>query len=322
MIIKYRKKSLKLRTLEALLARIHPHHPKKSQIEHDLAKEIAGYRGEEAINYHLTFLPTEKYYILHDLRLKDSLNRYFQLDSLLITSEFLMILEVKNISGKLHIKREPNQLVRTINQKTEYYQDPILQVNRQTIQLKNWLQLYHFPQIPILSLVIFTSSTAIIEIEADYLEAREKVIHTEAIPWKVEEAGLNYKQVKLRQKEINKLSSLLVKVDEPLDTISLETYNLNVGDLIKGVRCPNCLKTPMLRKRGKWHCPSCTTNSKNAHVTALEEYALLINPTLTNKEIRSFLQLASRSVSSKLLKRMNLPSSGQNKSCKYNMKKI
>ncbi|MFD2625054.1 nuclease-related domain-containing protein [Salibacterium salarium] len=52
-----------------MLRRTSPTHPERPKIQEQLAMSYAGYRGEESMNYHLSFLPDDDYYILHDLRL-------------------------------------------------------------------------------------------------------------------------------------------------------------------------------------------------------------------------------------------------------------
>ncbi|WP_367888742.1 nuclease-related domain-containing protein [Alteribacillus bidgolensis] len=63
-------------------------------MEKDAAKWFAGYKGEQSIDYPLTFLPSNKFYIRHGLRLFDG-SHYFQIDTLILSWDFFLILEVK-----------------------------------------------------------------------------------------------------------------------------------------------------------------------------------------------------------------------------------
>ncbi|MFY4775123.1 hypothetical protein [Metabacillus sp. RGM 3146] len=71
MIIKPRNIPLHIQQLEALLRRLPESHPKRSFIQEDYLKNMAGYRGEQSVDYYFTYLDKDKYYILHDLRLSD-----------------------------------------------------------------------------------------------------------------------------------------------------------------------------------------------------------------------------------------------------------
>jgi Nuclease-related domain len=83
MIVKAKQFPLFLLKLQALSPRVRPHHIKQTFIKEDLARYLAGYKGEKAIEYYLSFLTDDEYYILHDLRLFDG-EHYFQMDALIL----------------------------------------------------------------------------------------------------------------------------------------------------------------------------------------------------------------------------------------------
>ncbi|OIJ21784.1 hypothetical protein BKP45_03550 [Anaerobacillus alkalidiazotrophicus] len=318
MIEKHQSKSPKIYGLEALNRRVPPTHFNKTKIENDLSLALSGYRGEKSISYYLSFLNPDKYSILHGLRLRDALNRYFQIDFLLLSNFFHMIVEVKNLSGNLYLMQDPNQLVRTSNDNSkEYFQDPILQVRRQIVQLQSWMKKYNYPPRPIIYLIVFANSNAVIEIASDYVEAKETVIRAEALPFKIEEIEATYTIQNVQQIDIKKLIHLLIKKNEPLYANLLQTYEVRADEVIKGVSCPNCSQIPMKRLNGTWYCPRCTTKSKEAYVASLRDFQLLFGPTINNSQFRSFLKIDSRSVATRLLKSLNLNHSGQQKNRKY-----
>jgi hypothetical protein len=96
MLIKERDFPLFVQILQALLRRLPSNHPKVPLIQENLAKSIAGFKSEQAIDYPLSFLPTKSFYIFHDLRLKTK-SHYFQLDSIIVTLNYVLILEVTNL---------------------------------------------------------------------------------------------------------------------------------------------------------------------------------------------------------------------------------
>ena len=63
---------------------------------------MAGYYGEKSLDYHLSSLNQEKFDIYPGLRLSIR-SQYFQIDSLVITTRFLLIIEIKNLKGELGI---------------------------------------------------------------------------------------------------------------------------------------------------------------------------------------------------------------------------
>ncbi|MBA9028191.1 nuclease-related domain-containing protein [Peribacillus huizhouensis] len=77
-----------MQKLDALVRRLPENHPKRPLVEKDLAKRLAGYRGEKAVDYHLTEVSKKQSLILHDLRLK-ARTHYFQLDTIILTQSFI-----------------------------------------------------------------------------------------------------------------------------------------------------------------------------------------------------------------------------------------
>ena len=108
LIVKKRKVPLAIRKLRALAYRLPPNHPKVPLIMNDLKKREAGYKGECSIDFPLSFLEPKSYFIFHDLRLQDQ-SRFFQLDTLLISKKFALIIEVKNMAGSLYFDPHFNQ---------------------------------------------------------------------------------------------------------------------------------------------------------------------------------------------------------------------
>ncbi|MGE6260368.1 nuclease-related domain-containing protein [Heyndrickxia sporothermodurans] len=131
MIIKSRGLPIRILKGEALQNRLPKNHEKPADIERDLKKRWKGYRGEQSLDYFLQFLPRGKYLIFHDLRLKGEQN-FFQMDTLILSPFFALIIEVKNYSGTLIFDTELNQFTRINHQnKEEGFQDPIARARRQ-----------------------------------------------------------------------------------------------------------------------------------------------------------------------------------------------
>ena len=90
MIVKPRKYPVSILSLEALQRRLKQNHPQQAQIKEDLAKKTAVFKGEQSIDYFLSFLSEGMYHILHDVRLKIG-DHFFQIDILILSRSFLLI---------------------------------------------------------------------------------------------------------------------------------------------------------------------------------------------------------------------------------------
>lgn len=316
MIEKERKKPLKIMNLEVLQGRVPPAYLKRPYIEAELGKALAGWRGEQAIDYYLSFLPKENNIFIHDLRLEDSEGRFFQIDTLLLSQKYHIIIEVKNMAGTLYFNNDPQQLIQTTNsgEKGEKaYPCPILQVERQQLQLQNFLKKLRVPQVPILFLIVISHTNTIIKFAETFKRAKQCVIQSAAIPQKVTAIDETFKDDTLTQKEVKKIARLLVKHDQVSNPDYLKRYDISPNDLLTGVHCPKCRQLPMQRKHGKWLCLSCQHSSKDAHIAALHDYFLLVNTTITNQQLRDFLHLSSISVATKMLSSLSLKKAGHYK---------
>ncbi|MFP5114203.1 nuclease-related domain-containing protein [Bacillaceae bacterium C204] len=100
--------SLRIKKLEILLQRLPYNHPVHPEVVAEYKSRMAGYRGEKSLLFYLNMLPDEKYYIFHGIRLLCK-GYYFQMDYLILCSAFVLVLEVKNISGELKFEKDFNQ---------------------------------------------------------------------------------------------------------------------------------------------------------------------------------------------------------------------
>jgi hypothetical protein len=221
MILKQRTTPRSILKHQALIQRLTPTHTKFPQIKENLIKRLSGFKGEKAIDYPLSFLSEKDYYILHDLRIKDT-NYYFQIDSLLMTERFFIKLEVKNIAGSLYFDQTFHQLIRTIDGKETAFEDPLTQSNRHELQLKKWLEKKRLPNIPLISLIVISSSSTLIRSSPDVKNLNQKVIHSSYLPTRIHEI-----EKILSEKEIKKVGRLLKKSHSPHNQPILEQYGIH-----------------------------------------------------------------------------------------------
>jgi hypothetical protein len=318
--IKQRQNSPILITkLEALLRRLPDNHPKRSKVEDKLASFSSGLKGERSLKYFYRYLPKDDIVFVYNTRILH-LDYYFQLDTLIITSKFILLLEIKNYAGHLYFDDKYGQLVRTLNGKVDIFEDPILQVKRQSYHLSQIINKFKIPPIPIETLVVMTNPTAQIECSPSYKEALQKVIKSPLLQMKFENFCSKYKEAQFSQKQIKKTVRILNKLNDPYNPEVLMHYEINKNELITGVLCENCsLKVPLKRYKANWVCPHCKLIFKNAHIQALKDYALLISPANTNKECKKYLNLTSDYKTKYLLHSLNLKKTGFKKGTVYHL---
>ncbi|WP_417898891.1 nuclease-related domain-containing protein [Bacillus haimaensis] len=317
MIKKPREKSVRLLTVEAGSRRVRSDHPKYPLIEAELGRLQAGYRGEQAMDYYLTFLPAENYQILHGLRLEDHKSRYFQMDTVLLSPSHCLLLDSKNVTGELEFDEKCHQLKRKTLNGYEALGDPISQVERQKHQLEKWMENHIGKSIPIISQVVLTNKNA--TLLGSTTSLMKKVTFLTNLPNRMNTIHGNFPNSILDGKELRKLVRTLIKKHIP-DTFALfDYYDIPVSEFINGVICPDCMHSPMKRRKGFWLCIECGCKSRTAHVETLKDYYLLIGNTITNKKARELLLISSKSSVLRILQALDLPCKGQGKNSVYTL---
>ncbi|WP_436372190.1 NERD domain-containing protein [Cytobacillus sp. BC1816] len=270
------------------------------------------------MDFPLDFLDSKEYFILHDLRLPDN-DRFFQIDTLILTKKFALILEVKNITGILHFDTVYNQLIRIKNGKEQVFPCPLIQVNRQASQLRSWINAnVSIENLPVYSFVVISNPHTGIKVIPPYIDLSRKVIHRNTLPIKIEqiEKSINGE---ISNKLLKKSIRLLKKQNREQESSILSRFQISQSEILTGVFCPACSYLPLQRVSRTWRCPICQITSKEAHMKALHDCSLLLGTAITNRELRNFLHIPSSYTAARLLQSLNLPHTGAQKNRRYTL---
>ncbi|MFC0186839.1 nuclease-related domain-containing protein [Fictibacillus aquaticus] len=323
-ILKKRYISLKILKLEALLRRLPLMHKRRVEIEEDLSKSLAGYRGELALNYDFKFLKQDFYYVLEDLRLQNQNGDFFQIDCLLLSPTYFLILEAKNMSGSIMFNQHTRHMIHNNKNGLERsYSDPLLQVQRQRIQLENWLKHHKCPFVPVETQVVLSNSDTRYDATTNHNFVYKNVTSRLNLPNRTTEFEAVHTEELLSHKAIKQISKILMKRNTPYNPNLMEWYSLKMDDLILGVFCPNTncpsVSDPMVKVNSGWRCRNCLTFSRDAHIIALHDYVLLFGEDITNSLFRKFVLIESVFTASRLLKQLVIPATGAKKNRKYKL---
>lgn len=316
LIEKGRTYPIRLLMYEALMERIKPNHPKIPLIEQDYKARRAGYKGELQTDYRLSFLPEKGFHIFRDLRLLDG-EWPFQIDTLILTLRYILLIETKAFSGTLFFDKHSEQMIQTKNDQEKSYDNPINQVRMQAWHLKGWLQNHKFTVPPIYQFVAISNSSTIIKVSDRSLN--NIIVKGDVLLSRVLQIDDTTSNPNFTDKEVKKLSKSLLKNHTPHYPDILKQYSLTPDDLQKGVQCPSCLSYGMNREKWVWRCPVCGHKSKNAHHKTVKEFFLLISPTIKNQRCREFCSGISSKTASDLLISLNLPFTGMTNGRIYHM---
>ncbi|SDQ77067.1 Nuclease-related domain-containing protein [Virgibacillus salinus] len=285
---------------EALSWRLAERHFKSKEVNKHAKNLRAGYNGEKSLEFTLGFLPEYPYIILHNLRIHDE-NGFFQIDTLILSPQFILIVEVKNIAGTV-VYDEFGQAIRiTKKGEEENLGNHIEQINLQHFRLLRWVREHDFPVTPIEKLIAYSNPTTIIKNITNNTAISETVIHKESLLTKIDGYASTHKNVSLSEQQLHFLSSFLITAHTTNKVDILKKYQVVNADILRGVFCPVCGSRPMNRKKAIWICHHCGATSKNAHFEALRHYSLLIGNTINNRQARDFLQVDGIQIAHRLL---------------------
>lgn len=315
-ILKEREMSLKIKVLEALSRRLPASHHMLPRIKSDLGKNIAGFKGEESLNYYLELLPDTggEFYVLQDIRLPFK-SHHFQIDTLLIFSTFFLILDAKYMKGALEFDPAFQQLIQKFTEnevdQTITYSDPIIQVQNQLTKFKTWLKDHKIQPGPSESLVVIANSRAEIKCVSHPNLVKNMVVRNSGVEAKVTDFTKKHTKETWDAKNVRKLSSLIIKKNEPVTFIDLEKdYGVTSECILKGVQCQKCLHIGCEKTFGTWLCQKCNNTCKDAHIELLQDYKLLIGPTITVSEFQKITGIKSERTARRLLLTSGLSYSG------------
>lgn len=302
--------------LQALDRRTASSHLRKEHIQAQLKKGLAGVKGETALTYPLKFLPETDYTILHNPRLPDH-DDHFEIDRLLLSTRYVLLLEAKNWYGTLYFDGEKQVIRVGDDDREEGLPNPIPQVKLQRHRLQQWLRSHDFPPVPILYFVVISFPSTIVKPLYPEYPVPFEVIHSKSLFNHIQQLNRKYTKPVVSQKKLMEISNRIVDEHKPSRTNVLDRFGIHKNELVRGVICPACTAYPMLKQDKKWLCPRCQNTSANAHLSALYDHKLLIGDHITNRGARDFLQITSPSVTKRLLQKEKFPAIGKNKTRKY-----
>ena len=303
LIIKERFPPLPLLALDACISRLPEGHPKLTFLRQEAAKYQKGFNGERKLDYYLRSLDND-FSILNDITL--SVNGIqFQIDSLIVTSVAIYIIEVKSLDGIVRFDTGLKQLTQSNGEILIGRKYPITQVENIAFLLMRWLQQKKLNGLSIYYFIAIADHHTVIQVTGEEKLVTKVVTYADEIPMRVMKTNEKLKQLKAENRALrNRVVQTMMQNREELNIEMLSKAGIDKNDIIPGVHCENCNKLGMIRKRYKWYCSNCRYHSYTAHKKALLDYALIFDREITNQSCQQFLQI-SRQTAYTILKITN-----------------
>ncbi|WP_235753976.1 nuclease-related domain-containing protein [Psychrobacillus sp. INOP01] len=300
--------------LQLLDRRLPEMHELKELIRSKMHLAMAGIHGEFRVDevFHKYSFPFE-YVVLHDV----SLESYgkFQIDTVFLTQHFAVVLESKNIGGKLSFKENPYQLERENEEgKVDVFESPEIQIERNIYLLDEWMK-QRSVTIPIYGVIVLTNfKVRVIEPPTKY----NAILH-QTIPVYLRKIPLE-KQC-MSSNDMHALSKEIVTSHKPYFPYPMcSRWGIHPNDLHTGVCCEKCGVFGIEKKKNGWNCKRCGHVDRLAHEKAIREWFVLIGKTIKNRQCKKFLHLDTSQSACRILNSMNLVKSGNGKNTIYTWK--
>jgi len=289
-------------------------HSFSTTVQKTLRKEGGGYAGEIRVDRELSEGQFFDSYIVMKNLLVGNESSYCQIDSLVICSKFILIIEVKNIPGLLSYDEETHQLTRRKeNDPLESMGDPENQLRRSERFVKTLLK-RNYMSIPVHGMIVFSNPSSILERPFPNSIA----IHVSGLYRALEKLHQSYADQHSPQFDHRKAHQLFV-LNEPVLTPNKPSHipTKVFSDLTMGVLCPDCVMTKLNYKNKYWRCSICQFKSEKSHLKTLQEYRILFSEELTTNEWMKFTGMNSETTTKRMLRASNLERIGGNKNRKW-----
>lgn len=244
-----RRKSDKYLFYEALERRLSKDNSIWPVLQKTLRKERGGFAGELRVDRELSEGQYSESYKLFKSLLVGNEFSYCQIDSLVIYSKFILIIEVKNIPGILTYDEETHQLTRRReNGPIEAMGNPEDQLKRNERFVRNFLA-KHQIQIPVHGMIVFSNPASILEKPFPNCHA----IHVSGLYQSLEDLHQLYADQPTPQIDTRKVHRLFI-LEVPVFTPNKPSHipTKVFSELITGVLCPNCIGNKMQYKYRLW----------------------------------------------------------------------
>lgn len=296
---------------EALLRRYTGSNEELDKFQTRIDQALAGISGEKRVEQHIyDCMRGADYVLCSNLQFANEVEHSHQIDFLILTPRYILLLEVKNISGTLYYDSSLRQFSRLKYDNTfeTFPTNPFDQINRHHEFLYYFLRRADV-HLPIVQLVVNANQNATLDSSLRGMP----IINLSSLAYKLKEFNSKHPVVTT----LRDLSRLKLFLES--NTVIHESNRYVPNDsLQKGVLCPQCqFKSLMHFESRTWRCISCGKNNRKALKFAIRDYRILIGKTITSEQFRDWTGIQHKDTAYKLLQSLNLKATGEKRGRKY-----
>lgn len=221
---------------------------KLSETQKDLLSKIKihelGLYGEKSVQFELmnAFIPI---HVLHDLHLRHD-EWKAQIDFVVITRKFILVIEVKNYYGNIHVTDQGDFIRNVMKGKKVVFQEgfysPIRQIERQTEVLRKLLQENGIVgnKTPIKQVVVFTNNRTILELKKAKEDIQDRIVRVDGLVGYISKELKKSSPVQILDNRMSDISSFLMdshiedEIEKTEDTVELKL----LGETVEAMANP------------------------------------------------------------------------------------
>lgn len=298
MFIKERISPIELEVLPRLMHRLPHSHKSCPDVEKTHYMIKAGHGGEIEVDRLLKQMRWKECLFISDLQLSEA---YCQMDTIVLTPYFALILEVKNYSGTLIFDEESMHMRQITKQGQEIgYRSPVTQVWNAREEL---LVLFEEMgvSLPVYAAIVLPYPTTLVE----NIPKTFPVIYGHSLNRFIFTLPRNGQP--LPNEELLRIGELLIKQHSPFSEKNYpQTFKYHSSELKKGILCRQCGAIGSRHSARTYHCSICQVKISDGPRHALDDWFALVSPTITNRQCQDFLLLHNKNAARHVLLRAEL----------------
>jgi len=279
MLVLERQKSAKLLVLEALMRRLPVDDGSYEYYKRLFRLAKKGYEGELIVDREWKEIRVPSpYFIFHNVELVNEMGNSHQMDTIFLSPNFLFVIEIKDITGRIDFEPRKHQMIRTnLDGTYESFRNPLDQLERHIHFLKRTLN--HWKKaIPVESAVVIARNSTII----GNSPPENAVLHASGLQAKINALFHKYPNEQLSIAQLKHLKKQLLNKHNP----QLWIPQLAKGILRKGVLCNNCeYQMAMSFEYGQFICSICGNTNEQMFIEALRDFRMLHNEWISNENL-------------------------------------
>lgn len=272
-----------------------------------------GYSGEcNADQYLERYQFSKSTQILTNVHLRTSSGFTFEVDTLILSEKFVLIVEVKNLKGIIRFVQNPPHLRQVLETGEETILNcPYSQIETNKSNLNEWFRQQGI-QLKSIGLLVLSNPNTIVKEAPPFFP----IVYKKQIPHHLQKLE-SYETI-LKPSQIHEISRKILANQASFNPYPLcSYYSIDVKELRRGLLCRYCNNLLNRKNRETWLCTICGKVAEDPYNEGISDWIKLVKNTITNEECKVFLGLKDSNAARYALSKSSLIKKGKSTATFY-----